>query len=305
MSTIYGRSNHPVFVKKINVNTWCLRHEVEALVAEKLKALGKTSSDELTDEEVAQIKEFYLAREKQAPNNVLQFVRNEEKTEGAINPELANAVAEMTQAEGEPAPATEEAKPADETPAEPVEAKADGVVDISGGTEGNKEPDDSFEEMRKAMEEMGGANQAKPNGSTILPSFSKENTPFRRKPALLEDTHISPGVMILSDINMDEILFFSKHQFNYGQSVVIEFLVPNYFILSAEVISCNRFNRKSRIINPTRPEFRMRARFTFQTMGERTLLRNFLNSIAPDIPSGKSGKSSAPDKKDDLSDLGL
>jgi hypothetical protein len=46
MSTIYGRSNHPVFVKKINVNTWCLRHEVEALVAEKLKALGKTSSDD-------------------------------------------------------------------------------------------------------------------------------------------------------------------------------------------------------------------------------------------------------------------
>jgi hypothetical protein len=206
----------------------------------------------------------------------------------------------MTQPEAQAAP-TPEDKPADEVP---VEAKADGVVDISGGTEGNEEPDDAFEEMRKAMEE-GGATQSKPSGSTILPNFSKENTPFRRKPALLEDTHISPGVMILSDINMDEILFFSKHQFNYGQSIVIEFLVPNYFILSAEVISCNRFNRKSRIINPTRPEFRMRARFTFQTMGERTLLRNFLNSIAPDIPSGKSAKSSAPDKKDDLSDLGL
>jgi hypothetical protein len=305
MSTIYGRSNHPVFVKKINLNTWCLRFEVEALVAEKLKALGKTSSDELTDEEVAQIKDFYLAREKQAPNNVLQFVRNEEKTEGAIDPELANAVAEMTQSEGEPAAVNDETKSNEEQKVESAEAKSDDTVDISGGTEGNEEPDDSFEEMKKAMEEMGGANPPKSSNSNILPNFSKENTPFRRKPALLDESHVSPGVMILSDINMEEILFFSKHQFNYGQSIVIEFLVPNYFILSAEVITCNKYNRKSRIINPTRPEYRLRARFTFQTMGERTLLRNFLNSIAPEIPSGKTKKSSNSEKKDDLSDLGL
>ncbi|MFZ4715743.1 MAG: hypothetical protein ACOYL6_18615 [Bacteriovoracaceae bacterium] len=281
MTTIYGKSNHPVFVKKININTWTLRDEIEALIAEKLKALGKTATDDLTDDEINQIKDFYLAREKQGPNNVLQFVRTEEKTAEAVAEELNMAVDAVVEGG---APSTDEAT-----------SLADAMS-----------VEDPADEMRKAMEELAGATEAKIQAiSNDIPAFNKDTTPFRRKPALLDKSKASPGVLVLSDINMDEILFFSKHEFDFGQSVVIEFLVPNYFILAAEVISCMCYNRRSRIINPARPEYRLKAKFTFQTMGERTLLRNFLKSIAPEVPKHAAKKAAKIEDKDDLSDLGL
>ncbi|MFW5887379.1 MAG: hypothetical protein ACOCUH_01140, partial [Bacteriovoracia bacterium] len=62
-----------------------------------------------------------------------------------------------------------------------------------------------------------------------------------------------------------------------------------------------------RIISPNRLEYRIQAKFTFQTKGERTLLRRFLKSIEPDLPPPPKKK---PEKKDDdegdlLDELGL
>lgn len=285
MTTIYGKSNHPVFVKKINLNAWTLRDEIEALLAEKVKELGKSGPDDLTHEEVEQIKNFYLAREA-APNNVLQFVKNEEKSSGEPAPELAEALEAAATPEGL------------------LENLPEATTPDAGGALGDVKEDD----MKAAMEELAGATEAKipPAAPTSeIPNFTKDSTPFRRKPKLLAEEKASPGVLILSDINMDEILFFAKDEFAFGQSIVIEFLVPNYFIVSAEVVSCLRYNRRSRIINPSRPEYRLKARFTFQTMGERTLLRNFLKSISPDVPKPAKKVASKTEAKDDLSDLGL
>lgn len=289
MSTIYGKSNHPVFVKKINLSTWTLRDEIEALIAEKLKSLGKTSTDNLTDQEIADIKNFYLARISNDTSNVIPFVRKVENDNP--NEKINQAVDAVVEAKTDEAPKTEET-PKPEGEAAPVDAAA---------------PAEPTAEMKQAMEELAGAQEANLQANNVagLPAFNKDNTPFRRRPELLDEKMCSPGVLILSDINMEEILFFSKYPFDFGQSVVIEFLIPNYFIMGAEIISCARYNRKSRIINPTRPEYRLKAKFNFQTMGERTLLRNFLKSIAPDVPKTKTKTAVKAEAKDDLSDLGL
>lgn len=302
---IFGKSSHPVFIKKINLGIWTLRSEIEALIMAKVKELNLNDPSELTDEHIADIKKFYQADQEHDANNVLPFVKNEEKD---LKPgtEINDNVDEMMAAMGgdKPEGNPEEVKaeipaPIEDAPKAPEEA-AEILMASSTGL------DENSQEIKETMKEVIEENKA-PN--PVLNKLSKETSPFRKKPDMLEKENISPGVTMLADINMDEILFFSKLPFEYGQSIVMEYLVPKYFVLGAEVIFCNRYNLKSRIINPTRPEYRVRAKFNFQTTGERTLLREFLKSIEPDLPKAKSkkkvDKQEAAESVDDLSELGL
>ncbi len=72
---------------------------------------------------------------------------------------------------------------------------------------------------------------------------------------------------------MGQILVFSKGEFTFGQNVAIEFLIPNKFILSAEIMACSTINRNSRIISATKPGFRIQCSFTFFWREERSILR--------------------------------
>jgi hypothetical protein len=109
---------------------------------------------------------------------------------------------------------------------------------------------------------------------------------------------------------MEKMLFFSNKAFTEGQSIVIQFCIPKSFIVNADVIYCRPFNIKSRIISQNNYTHRMLIRFNFLKEGERALLRQFIQSIEPDVtkvikkPSAESSDEDGSDFNE-LDDLGL
>lgn len=105
---------------------------------------------------------------------------------------------------------------------------------------------------------------------------------YQRRPAISDDKIIH-AESVLSEIYIDQISFFSRAPFLSGQSIVLEFLVPKRFIVNADVLFCRSFNWQSRIISEIRHPYRVNARYTFLRPGERTLLREFITAIGPNL----------------------
>jgi hypothetical protein len=128
-------------------------------------------------------------------------------------------------------------------------------------------------------------------------------------PNIPEDK-VSKGKTVLSEISMDKMFFFCNKPFTEGQSIVIQFCIPKSFIVNADILYCRPFNLKSRIISQNNYTHRALIRFNFLKEGERALLRQFLQSIEPDI--SKVEKKAEPVKSEgdgsdfgELDDLGL
>lgn len=231
---IIGKSNHPVLVKKIPIQIWALRDEIEAQIDLKIKADGETP-------DLSDIEKYYGVKTNQTEDDVEIEATSEDTAEA----------------------------PSEETP--------DNVVEL--GT-----------------------------GEAVVTESNDEEIAFhlnfkRQKPA---KELISSGFAFLSDIDMQNILLFTKHPFTYGQSVVIEFLIPQSFIMSADIVHCHKITLNSRVISETKPDYRLNTKFTFLHPGERTNLRTFLKSIEPEIPAAPvkmPAKQEASD--DDFSDLDL
>lgn len=144
-----------------------------------------------------------------------------------------------------------------------------------------------------AEQKMQGLETSRPN-----PVLQR---PFERQAPDLEK--ISYGFTLLSDVNMDTFLSFNKHKFLQGQSVVVEFLIPQSFIMTANVLYCHHYAMKSRIISSTKPDYRLQCRFAYLISGERDNLRNFLKSVEPTVTLQKQKKKKENDVEDEL--LGL
>ncbi len=129
------------------------------------------------------------------------------------------------------------------------------------------------------------------------------NVVIRQRSPLLSDDKVFTGRTILAEINMNEMYFFASENFLVGQSVVLEFLIPKKFIVNADIIYCRTFNLKSRVISKNKMPFRVGVKFTFLKEGERTLLRQFVESIEPDVPAPvEKAASSNQDGDEDLFD---
>jgi hypothetical protein len=181
---------------------------------------------------------------------------------------------------------------------EPEGSINDTMANLAMDSEENAEK----EEAPKTEENQNALNQAE----NILATQTKENpeVPVEKNPIIDRPfvrqapdlAKISYGFSMLSDIHMEETLVFSKHHFIMGQTVVVEFLIPNSFMMTAEVRVCNFIALKSKVISETKPNYRLQNRFNFHFAGERTNLRNFLLSIQPDLPASKPKKSDAPEE---------
>lgn len=128
-------------------------------------------------------------------------------------------------------------------------------------------------------------------------------------PEIPEDK-IAKGKTVLSEISMEKMFFFCNKAFTEGQSIVIQFCIPKSFIVNADILYCRPFNLKSRIISQNNYTHRALIRFKFLKEGERALLRQFLQSIEPDL--SKVAKKAAPKNEEEggsefgeLDDLGL
>lgn len=186
-------------------------------------------------------------------------------------------------------------------------------------------PADGEDEMAKAMAAAmeGGVDDAAPEGETIDEAsdnvVSMSGAPVVdnnvisiaiESPVNLSEEKISKGKTILSEIGMEKMFFFSNKAFTEGQSIVIQFCIPKTFIVNADVIYCRPFNIKSRIISQNNYTHRMLIKFNFLKEGERALLRQFIQSIEPDVT--KVVKKAPTEESDsgegdfgELDDLGL
>ncbi len=163
-------------------------------------------------------------------------------------------------------------------------AKEDGMTSLmeSLGSENEEESSGPLDEAEEIIAEqtMQGLENNKPN--PIL------ERPYQRQVPDLDK--VSYGFMLLSDINMESMLTFTKEKFLQGQSVVVEFLIPQNFMVTADVTYCHHYAMRSRIISSVKPDYRLQCKFTFAMNGERTNLRNFLMSIEPTIGDKKKSK---------------
>lgn len=183
-------------------------------------------------------------------------------------------------------------------------------------------PADGEDEMAKAMAAAmeGGVDDAAPEESTEANNVvSMSGAPVIdgnvisiaiESPVNLSEDKISKGKTILSEIGMEKMFFFSNKAFTEGQSIVIQFCIPKTFIVNADVIYCRPFNIKSRIISQNNYTHRMLIKFNFLKEGERALLRQFIQSIEPDVT--KVVKKAPTEEADsgegdfgELDDLGL
>ena len=249
---IYNKSGHPIEVKKISIRLWGLRDEIEAAIGRRMKECEAAGVPLYIDD----IKRFYnmnLQSPLNDQSNVLQLHSKSEDAESMAN--LMESLGDEVTPEAEALP---EAEASPEAEAKPEQAAAESKTFTEA-------------EQLLAAQNKQGLETKKPN--PIL------ERPYQRQAPDLDK--ISYGFTLLADINMESILSFNKDKFLQGQSVVVEFLIPQNFMMTATVTYCHFFALRSRIISSTKPDYRLQCKFSFAIPGERETLRNFLKSIEP------------------------
>lgn len=248
---IYNKSGHPVEVKKISIRLWSLRDEIEAAIGRRMKECEAAGVPLYIED----IKNFYKLNDPSGADNVLPLNSSGEDSVATLMEELG----EETQTQ--------------ETPSEEVKAQEASTEDTP--VEAGKNLNEAEEII--AEQKLQGLQNDKPN--PIL------ERPYQRQAPDLDK--ISYGFVLLSDITMEQMLTFTKEKFLQGQSVTVEFLIPQNFMMTADVTYCHHYAMRSRIISSTKPDYRLQLKFAFSIPGERDTLRNFLKSIEPTLPPEK------------------
>lgn len=283
---IHHNSHDPVLIKRIGLKIWSLRDEVEAVIQYRLRQ--NPEKEQLSPEEITEIKNEYLYRGPvdQRPNlQLIQGGDSAEAEESGDDLEAAMAAA-MNGDAPEDAEATEEESSEGEGEEEDLEAAM--AAAMGGGAPAEESTNDS-------------AGAAPKGGPLKIIQRSSDNIP---------ESKISRGVTILSEVSMDSLYFFGSEKYLEGQSIVIEFQIPKRFVVNANIVYCRPFNIKSRIISDKKVSYRIVAQFSFLKDGERTLLRDFIKSIEPDVqeapaPSAAKEDDGGDDDFDGLDGLDL
>lgn len=280
MTTLINKSNHPVNIKKINVRVWTLRDEIEACIQKRIEEQGSENVD------IEDIKAFYSSL---TPKNTLSDELDDDQDDLNHQPGIEDT-SEMEEDDGEN---------------EAEDSEANDEPKDEAGDESEKQ--ETAEDAETQAREMAGEvlnEEAEREGQESGSASPKQS--FRRvKPSPDKMVH---GFAFLSEVHMDQILFFGKRSYTNGQSIIVEFLIPNTFSISAEVVSSMHIDRSSRIISDTKPSHRVQGDFTFLFDGERGNLREFLKSVEPSVPPPpKKLKKQDTDGDDDedFDDLGF
>jgi len=247
---IHNSSSDPVLIKKISLKVWSLRDEIESRIQEKIDA-GEMVPEAL-EQKIKELRDEYT-KKSETPNNVVALKSSSDlPADGEDEMERAMALA------------------------------------MAGGGE----PDAEENTEKESSEENQSNTEVNPEASILtMPEAdgSKNNdnnliNVLVEAPTHLSEDKISRGKTILSEISMEKMFFFSNRAYTEGQSIVIQFCIPKTFLVNADVIYCRPFNIKSRIISQNNYTHRMLIKFNFLKEGERALLRQFIQSIEPDIP---------------------
>lgn len=303
MSSILNKSNHPVTVKKIKISVWTLRDEIEAAIKSKIEANGGESSNI----DISDIQEYYTKNHHEAVE------QDDSELDPSGNPMDDDAKAMMAALGGDDSieedaneDSKEKAQTTDENTEETEEEKmAREMLEGQGVATKEEAPEETeAEKMAREMLEGQGAPEQAPNDSEQV---TASQTSFKRvEPE--KEIH-NKGFIFLSDINMEQALLFTRETYTTGSNIVIQFKIPKPFTLTAEVMTSFSVNRNSRVISESKPNYRLQCALKFTFPGERTLLREFLKSVEPDIPPppSKLKKPAGADDEDEdeFDDLGF
>lgn len=320
MSNLINKSNHPVEVKKIHIQMWTLRDEVEAAIEKRIKENPDVEHSEVN---IDDIKEYYHNIIGGA-NNLNQNDESEddeedqENLDSSGNPLDEDALAMMAAIGGD----------ADEN----EDNKQDDIDEIETAQEENEEDDDAAKMAAEMLEgqtseedpaaaaaaamlaDQGLGTEEDNNAEAAALAMlegqvenSEDITPKKFSRLKPSKSKIIDGFIMLSDIQMDQVLVFSKEGFVHGQNIILEFQLTKKFTVSATVKVVTNISRNSKIISEKRPNFRIQGILLFQFPEEREKLRNFLKSIEPTIPAPpkKVRKAEEDDDEDDFDDLGF
>lgn len=290
MSNILNKSNHPVEVKRIELRIWKLRDEIESAIQRRIEERPDKSSEEI---DITDIKNFYLDI-----LNSGEVKEGSEAEEGSVDSsgnEMDDDAMAMMAAlgDGEESDGAEEDEGVDEDGAEEVENNQD-----------TSESDDDAAAALAAQMLSDQGPEASSSEQKVDADEEKEVKDFKRSPP--HNSKIVEGFVLLSDIQMDQIILFAKDNFIHGQNIVVKFLVPQTFSTTTEVLASANIARNSKIISQLKPKFRLQCQFKFSFPGERAQLREFLQSVEPDIPApSRKLKRPTGDDEDDFDDLGF
>jgi hypothetical protein len=301
MSNLLNKSNHPVLVKRISVRAWRIRDEIEYVIAKRI-AQCEQDGREL---DIEDIRAFYTRSrpdyldpdydpEDSNQDNVIAIGSDGKDSSGNEMDEEALAMMAALQGGDEQEESEDDAA---------ARMAAEMLGDQAGALETSTEQDD---EAARMAQEMLGEQIAPSKETSYQTSSSLKQAPLARTIPPAEK--VSGGFTLLSDLNMNTILIFSKQGYSYGQAISIEFLIPKSFIVTGEVKTCVDLGRKSKIISESKPNYRVEVELTYLWDGERANLRDFLKSIEPEIPPPPQ-KLKRPDKDeggdDEFEDLGF
>ena len=266
MTTLINKSNHPVFIKKINIRIWTLRDEIEAVIQKRVAEHG------IENVEIEDIQKYY----------------------SSLVPRPLTADEAVIDMGGQP-----------------------GIEDTADLSEEDI-PDDAMNEMAAAMaeaeqEEAGNEDTSAEDAASAMLDDQQEESTDKAQTSTFErvrpdESKMISGFAFLSEVHMDQILLFAKKNYTKGQSIIIEFMIPNRFSIATEVLNCVSIERKSKIISESSPTHRLQCATTFLFEGERETLRQFLKSIEPDIPPQPKKLKKAEEEDDDedeFDDLGF
>lgn len=141
----------------------------------------------------------------------------------------------------------------------------------------NDNTDETLENNEQSLEGQDISNKTHSHDS------DETDTLIRQRFPTLPSQSIVSGISFLSEITMDEMFLFTSKHFLIGQNIVLEFLIPRHFCITATVFYCRLFNMKSRIISHNKLPYRLGIKFHFERPGERSILREFLQSVEPDL----------------------
>lgn len=327
MSNVINKSNHPVEIKKISLSLWSLRTEIETAIAQKLAS--ETPGN--TEPDIEDVKIYYTS----ILNNQIEpgeeddgDERQDENLDSSGNPMDDDAAAMLAalgggeeDSEGDDDSETEaeegDSEAEDSSDEEKEEAAEEDSQDDEAaalaaqmladqGLGGDEDEDDEAAALAAQMladQGMGGDTAATDeNGESE--ENSKSTTSDFERPIPQKTTD---AFLMLSDINMENCLLFTKGPFIQGQNIVIQFNIPNSFKLLATVVRCRDISRNSKIISSGKPSHRIYCAFEYKFPGERSSLREFLKSIEPTIPAPpkKMKRPETEDEDDDFDDLGF
>lgn len=139
---------------------------------------------------------------------------------------------------------------------------------------------DEIESIIQAHPDENDSKAIEDNFFTIKKNVDGSVTlPLRR--TQIEQNKVAQGSLALNEIDISKCFAFSEHKYVIGQTVMINFCIPIPFAITAEVIHCRHTHFSSKIIQQLTLSYRIGLKFLFERPGEKTLLREFLESIHP------------------------